>query len=102
MASAFNLPLFDVSARKHGGNPQSENANLAAQPGKAKAREMVFNVLNIRGQRGATCREISQVLNKPMHAISGRITELIVEGRARRSAWRNRDGGRVIVAIPKG
>lgn len=96
--SAYNLPLFDVTARKHGGNEQSQNAN-PSPASKAKSREMVFNVLNIRGHRGATCREISQVLNRPMHAISGRITELIAEGRARKSAWRNRDGGRVIVAV---
>lgn len=100
--SAFNLPLFDVSARKHGGNEQSENANLVAQPGKAKAREMIYNVLLSREKRGATCREISRIINRPMHSISGRITELIAEGRAKKHEWITRDGGRVIVAVPKG
>lgn len=86
--------LFDVCAAKHGGSQESKAANLKAHPHKAKSRELVMHVLRIKG--AATCKEIADYLNLPMHKVSGRLTELIAAGQARKSDA-VRDGGRVIL-----
>lgn len=63
---------FDISAGKHKGNAQSKAANLKVS--KTESREQVMYVLLHYG--ASTCKEIAQKLGKPMHYVSGRITEL--------------------------
>jgi hypothetical protein len=87
--------FWDITAGKHGGDPQSKAANLRAHPHKAYSRELVMHVLRIKGDKGATCREVSEYLNLPMHKVNGRLTELVAMGRAFKTS-QVRDGGRVI------
>lgn len=88
--------IFDVTAGKHGGVPESKVANLKARPHKTKSRDLVLHVLRIKG--GATCKEVAEFLSVPMHKCSGRMTELIAGGRAKKSDV-VRDGGRVVLPI---
>lgn len=98
-ASTGAQPLlpFDITERKHGGNPESKAANLRIEPHKRTLRERVYARLALAGNHGATCKEIAQLEGREMHAISGRITELKKLGSIQETA-RTRDGGRVLVA----
>lgn len=88
---------FDVTAGKHGGNPESKAANLKIEPHKRSLRERVYAHIVLAGTLGLTCKEISLKEGRPMHAISGRLSELKTMGEIQEST-RTRDGGRVLVA----
>lgn len=84
---------FDVCARKHGGNEESRRANLRAS--KAESRQEVYEALLTHGDM--TCKEIAAKLGKPMHKISGRLSELKALGSVEPTLL-VRDGGRVLHA----
>lgn len=88
--------IDDICAAKHKGNKESVEANKRVAPKKAPARQLVHDTLRQRGPM--TCKEVARLLGKPMHWISGRITELkgmsLVE-----ETGAVRDGGRVVRAI---
>lgn len=72
----YMADLFDVTARKHGGNAESKAANEVAARAKAAARAAIFNLIYAAGADGLTCREAAEKLGKGMNAISGRFSEL--------------------------
>jgi hypothetical protein len=87
----------DITAGKHGGNAQSVAAYQKAMRGAAQARQDIVNLLKQHPQ-GLTCKEMSVMLNKEMHKLSGRITELKELGQVT-STDAVRDGGAVVVLI---
>lgn len=91
-----SLP-FDISARKHQGNPESKAANLKIKPHKFSFRQRVYSRIVLAGTYGATCKEISLLEGRPMHAVSGRLSELKAMGEIQESQ-RTREGGHVLVA----
>lgn len=88
--------LFDVCARKHQGNPESKAANFRAEPHKFSFRQRVYSRIVLAGTYGRTCKEIALEEGRPMHAVSGRLSELKALGEIQEST-RTRDGGRVLV-----
>jgi len=88
------LPI-DICANKHQGNAQSVKANPSAEF-KATLRERVRIFIAACDFHGATVKEIAATFGKPMHAISGRVSELKAENKVWHSG-RVRDGGAVLV-----
>jgi hypothetical protein len=92
------LNIFDICAGKHGGSPESKAANLRVQPHKNSMRGRVLELLKAKGERGATSQEIALELRRPLHTISGRVTELLAAELAYKTEI-TRDGGRVVRAL---
>jgi hypothetical protein len=84
----------DPSRHKHHGVDTSQMAWEKARTRRAECQQEVLNALRSVHPEGLTCKELSAVLNKAMHKISGRITELLEDGLVRKGETRN--GGRVI------
>ena len=68
----------DITARKHGGNSASVEANKRAEPTKAVMRHQIF--LWAETRTDFTSKEIAREFGKPLNAISGRISELRATG----------------------
>jgi hypothetical protein len=88
---------MDITAGKHGGNDQSVAAFEKAKRGSAQARQDIVALLQ-QNPAGLTCKEMSDLLNREMHKISGRITELKELGQVT-STDTVRNGGAVVVLI---
>lgn len=69
---AFN---FDITYRKHGGNEESVAANPSVESKRESHRE-ILKVLRVAGASGQTAKEIAAYFQKPLHKISGRLSEL--------------------------
>jgi hypothetical protein len=73
----------DVCSSRHRGSPTSEDANDELGPhAKAHLRELVLDVLRMRGTFGGTTEEVARHLNMQVHSISGRMSELKRDGLA--------------------
>jgi hypothetical protein len=68
--------LFDVCARRHGGNANSRAANLRVHPYKIGMRERIRVWVGGCGFAGTTLKEIAAQFGTEVHKISGRISEL--------------------------
>lgn len=88
--------LFDVCARKHKGNRQSKAANITAAPWKPGIRRFLIGCILFNGREGATAKELTYLAEKPLHAISGRLSEAKRDGLIFDSG-RVRDGCAVLV-----
>jgi hypothetical protein len=95
----YELP-FDVTAGKHKGNPNSRAANLRVISIKVTLRERVRIFIAGCDYRGATVHELSDHLGKPVHSISGRLSELKIEQKIFDSG-RSRNGASVLVVDRK-
>jgi hypothetical protein len=84
----------DPTRHKHHGVLTSQMAWEKARTRRAECQQEVLDALCSVQPEGLTCKELSAVLNKAMHKISGRITELLEDGLVRKGEVRN--GGRVI------
>lgn len=73
------LSIFDICERKHHGNARSVEAR--ARTNVTGRRKQVYDFIVRCKETGATSHEISQALGIPLHAISGRISELKLIGR---------------------
>lgn len=67
---------FDICRNKHQGARNSERANDRVQSFKPTLRRKVFDYIASHDKDGATSHEIAAALGKPLHSISGRISEL--------------------------
>ena len=54
--------IFDICERKHGGNKQSRAAFDRLAPKLAESQQAVLSVIRNAGLRGATNKEIAQLL----------------------------------------
>ena len=93
------LTIFDITAGKHGGNPESRTANLKACPNKQHWHGEIIRYLAFV-RRDATCAELSQHFGVAMHRISGRCSELKALGLIVPTEER-RNGGRVLILKEK-
>jgi len=84
----------DPTRHKHHGELTSQMAWEKARARRAECQQEVLDALRSVHPEGLTCKELSAVLNKAMHKVSGRITELLDDGLVRKGEIRN--GGRVI------
>lgn len=90
----------DICQNRHGGAETSQEAYSKVD--LTKARQEVFNAIQRRGATGATLHEIADDLDKPVNAISGRISELHHRYKhIRAQGTRNYQGhrGRVYVVV---
>lgn len=84
----MSLPLFDryavddITAGRHRGSPESEEAHERLRPSKAYLQAAVLDSLRRRGLYGATTEEIASELGLRVNSVSGRMTELRVAGLA--------------------
>lgn len=90
--TAFYRPLPDVCRTKHGGDQKSEAANRKVHASKQPMRDRILALL-LSG--GRTSKEIAGEVNRPLHAISGRLTELLAAGKIYKSED-ERDGCAVL------
>lgn len=67
----------DISANKHGGNAESEQAHAKAKPTMAQCRRACL--LSIHFESG-TAKEVAKRLRKPLNTVSGRFSELKQKG----------------------
>lgn len=82
----MNLPLWDICARKHGGNPQSVKANVIAHKYKLSARQRILEELQRQPSWGAestghTCEELECWTGLSHQTCSARLSELRREGK---------------------
>lgn len=89
------LSLLDICSNKHGGNQRSIEAR--ARTNVTGRRKQVYDFIVSRGEEGATSHEISKALNIPLHAISGRLSELKAIGKVKAVGVRN--GADVLRAV---
>jgi hypothetical protein len=75
-----NSFIWDVSARKHGGNPNSVAANLKAQQFKTTNRQRILEQIAACGFAGATIKELKIAKGDRFlypNELSPRLTELV-------------------------
>lgn len=77
---------FDVTARKHGGNPESVAAHERVKPHKLLDRERVLSWVS--GSRGVTAKDVARIMGRQLNSISGRFSELAAEGLITRTGER--------------
>lgn len=93
---AHSKPSPDICSLKHGGNENSKKANARAAVVKESLRERVRIFVAGCADRGTTIHEIAKFLGKPVHSVSGRVSELKADDKIFDSG-RNRDGCSVLV-----
>ena len=69
----------DICKNRHGGNPQSVQANWRVQ--KERDRDAVLNLVAEAGEAGRTLDEVAAIMDVGANRISGRFTELRKAGR---------------------
>lgn len=90
-AAQRSLPL-DVCAGRHRGS----SASMAANPDAKRKRASHAAILALfYGGSLLTSKQISVALDRPMHCISGRITELVGQGELER-VGRRVDGAELL------
>jgi hypothetical protein len=68
-------PEKDICENRHRGATTSVEAFQGANT--AKSRALVFSAIQRAGSRGITLHELADVMEKPVNAISGRVSELL-------------------------
>ena len=63
---------FDICANRHRGNAASRAANRRVA--KSEDRELVLGIIKSKGITYS--KEIAAIMEKPLHTISGRLSEL--------------------------
>ncbi len=89
--------LFDRDLSRGRNHPQSKAAHESLLPHKPSLRERCLDLIAMSGKQGATLRELSGHLNRPMHSLSGRISELKERGLVQELPGVTRDGCSVLV-----
>jgi hypothetical protein len=81
MASNQQTLPFDITARKHKGNPESRAANERLHPRKSELRDRFYNWFVERGPRGAVAEEAEIALGFARGTGQPRVTELKALGK---------------------
>ena len=85
------LPLWDVCARRHGGNEESRAARIACRV--MEQRDKVLAAVEAAGALGITCHELASRWGVSPHQISGRFSELKAAGHIRKAGTRKNTAG---------
>lgn len=72
---------MDITAGKHGNNPESMAAHRSILGHKELMRGVVYEAIKTRGAEGSTCDEVSARLDIGIQSVSGRFTELKALGK---------------------
>ena len=95
--SADTLELWDVCARKYGGNAESQAARKSCKA--SEQREKVFAAVVSAGAEGITCHELAARWGVSPNQISGRFSELKSKGRVWKDGTRRNAAGQVCGVI---
>ena len=87
----MTLELWDISAKKHRGNPESVAAYKGLDASQQRAR--VLAAVNQSGQLGITCHELAERWGVSPHQISGRFSELKQSRAIRKAGTRKNAAG---------
>jgi len=68
----------DITANRHGGNPQSSAAHDRISCDKARRRAAVLEAIGLAGRNGLTTKELAEKWECASNDISGRFSELKV------------------------
>lgn len=79
-ADLFDAPPQDITARRHGRNPESMEAFAGVQDKLPEARAKVLEEIRGAGVRGMTCKELAAEWGVGMNTVSGRFSELKRDG----------------------
>jgi hypothetical protein len=79
--------LFDITARRHKGNPQSVAAFSVVKERISASQERVLASIKA-ASAGMTCDELAVQFNATPNEISGRCSELLRDGRIKREGRR--------------
>lgn len=85
------LPLWDVCARRHGGNVESRAARIACRV--SEQRDKVLAAVEAAGAQGVTCHELAAAWGVTPNTISGRFSELKATGHIRKAGTRKNAAG---------
>jgi len=81
----------DICRNKHGGNPESEAANISLSVGvKTMLKFEIETYIERQGMSGATCDEIEAALNIRHQTASARVSELKEEARIHQAPFRRK------------
>lgn len=101
--SSTDTDTADITAGRHGGNPESAAANDSISPDKARLRRLVLTFIRHRGLVGATSDEVEISLRLSHQTVSARISELKASGElrdtGRRRPTRSGRGAAVLIAV---
>jgi hypothetical protein len=97
---SFDHQNKDPSARKHGGNEQSQEAFDRIKDNLGGDCLTVYHFIISQGDLGATPKEIAAHMGKPLHSISGRVTTLKLATLVHPNGLK-RDGSAAVVANRK-
>ena len=75
------LELWDICAQKHGGSPESQDANRRTARHRSVQQARVREAIRAAGPDGMTCKELAEQWGVGMNRISGRFSELKRDGR---------------------
>ena len=79
-SATLELPLFDICRNRHQGNAESVAANEVAEPHKEAMRWRILQAIRDAGARGLTLDELAVILDVTPNQISGRVTQLKIDG----------------------
>lgn len=75
-------PYVDINANNHGGNKQSQQANIRVAPGKLSWKERILGLMSMRDEQGlgTSLRHAKEYFSKESGQLSGRFSELKADG----------------------
>lgn len=86
----------DPCERKHKGNPQSVAAHEKVVSTKQETYKKLMAIIKARGPYGATSKELAAAIGKPLHCVSGRLSETKAMGWIKENGER-RNGAAVLI-----
>jgi hypothetical protein len=99
LENSVSLPLLDqidVCENRHKGSPESQDAFDRVKHGKQFMYDRIMNLAQARRDYGITVHEVSSAFGKTPNAVSGRLSELRMMGKLRKSGER-RNGAAVLI-----
>ncbi len=91
--------LFDVCAKRHKNNPESDRAFQSIRDILTKREQQVFDIIQLN-TNGITAEEVADIMGVSVNTISGRCSRLKFIGRIRKNGTRStRSGNRAAVLV---
>jgi hypothetical protein len=90
------LDQIDVCENRHGGSAESEAAFEKVVRDKQQMYERIIKLVTARGDYGITVHEVAGAFGKTPNCVSGRLTELRMQGRLKKNGER-RHGAAVLI-----
>lgn len=92
------LDMIDITENRHKGSPESQEAFERVKHGKQQMYDRILNLAQARKDYGLTVHELSAAIGKPVNCISGRLSELRMIGKLKKSGVR-RNGAAVLQIV---